>query len=150
MNEKLTPQQEMWHRMAKRMEYGSGKSEAVDVKQSNGRVLTCRVCGKYSTIMGDHNPVVGMFLRGEAGLAELIRSEPNEGECGNIDSIMRDVLSPLYRIYHEVMTDDTAVYKRIYMNDDQEMAAFKMILFLIEKIGREKYMEMLTEKANED
>lgn len=128
----------------------SEKSEVVDIKQSNGRVLTCHVRGRHSTVIGDHNPVVGMFLRGEAGLAELIRSEPNEGECGNIDSIMRDVLSPLYRIYHEVMTDDAAVYKRIYMNDDQETAAFKMILFLIEKIGREKYMEMLAEKAKED
>jgi hypothetical protein len=120
------------------------ESEMVRLVQ-DGRVKMFRLKDGCLSLVEDTNPVVERFLLGEDGIEDLIRSVPTKDECRRIDARMA-LLSPVYRIYSKAEHE----FLHGTASDLYTTAYFEMAQFFIEKIGREKYMEMLAEKAKED
>jgi hypothetical protein len=121
------------------------ESEMVRLEQ-DGRVKMFRLKDGCLSLVEDANPVVERFLLGEDGIEDLIRSAPTKDECRRIDVRMDGVLSPVYRIYSKAEHE----FLHGTASDPYTTAYFEIAQFFIKKIGREKYMEMLAEKAKED
>lgn len=117
------------------------ESEMVRLVQ-DGRVKKFMLKDGILYLVEDTNPVVERFLLGEDGIKDLIRSAPTEAECRKIDAIMYEVLSPVYRIYSKAKHE----FLHGTSSDPYTTTFFEIAQFFIEKIGRDKYMEMLSKK----